>query len=92
MPKGKPKTGRTKWQKPEIARQKNSHLADEFAKRMAPLLRQASAEGAVLKNQFATWLNENGHKNRMRKPWSRVAVQRLFARLKKLNDSGWTAD
>lgn len=92
MPKGKPKTGKTKWQKPKIATRKRSYLADEFAKEMAPVLRRANEEGVVLKNQFATWLNENGYETQLHRPWSRMAVKRLFDRLTELNNNGWTAD
>jgi len=92
MSKGKPKPGNAKWQKTRFANQKRSTLADEFAKQMAPILRKARDEGVVLKNQYATWLNENGYETRRGRPWSKVAVQRLFARLKKLSDAGWRAD
>jgi len=92
MAKGKPKPGKATWQKPSSANEKRTFLADEFAKDMVRALQQAKEEGIVRKNQFATWLNENGYETRRGRPWTRVAVKRLFARLEKLYNAGWTAE
>lgn len=89
MAKGKAAAGKTQWQDTRAATEEQTRLADEFAMYMAPFVRDAQRDGAVLKNQIAKWLNENGHKTRLGKPWSRVAVKRLFVRLKKLHDAGW---
>jgi hypothetical protein len=92
VPKGKPKPGERKWQKTNAATRKRTKLAEDFAKQMAPVLLQAQRERVVLKNQIAAWLNDNGYTTRRGKAWSRVAVQRLFSRLKVMHDAGWRAE
>jgi len=92
MTRGKPSDGQRTWQNTENATQEQMRLADEFAKEMAMVLRDAQRDGATLKNQIAAWLNKNGYRTRLGKPWSRVAVKRLFVRLETLYRLGWKAD
>lgn len=81
--KGKPnvKAGRNK--DTTAASRGLSEKADNFALRMAPLLRQFTKMGFT-RYRMAKELNALGEKTSYEKPWTPMAVGRVFKRLEAL--------
>lgn len=65
----------------EAANRKRRKLADEYAKKTAELLREASRQYAgMLHGDYADWLNDNNWPTRKGGRWTATQVGRVFKR------------